>query len=100
MHKPNCPALDPFAHLLGDCGRCDCGGDDTGVLRLPEKYTVETCCSGFEQCASFPTYDTARAFAESERDDIGGDIHIWVQRADVVQLPESPRPLDYLEHVS
>jgi hypothetical protein len=26
-HKVDCPALDPFAHLLGDYGTCTCGAE-------------------------------------------------------------------------
>jgi len=27
MHASDCPALDPFAHLLGDAGKCTCGAE-------------------------------------------------------------------------
>lgn len=100
MHKHSCPALDPYAYLLGNYGQCDCGGDDDGVLRLSEAYFVETTLSGFELVTRFSVYWDARRFAEAEARDIGSGIHIWVQRAAVVQQPASLPQLDYLERVA
>lgn len=99
-HTPDCPALDPYFHLLGDLGECSCGGDDEDVLRLPERYFVETRRSGFELTTSFATYDQARKFAETEAHKVGGPVHIWVQQAIVVQPPAIPPELDYLERVA
>jgi hypothetical protein len=99
-HKADCPALDPYAYLLGDLGSCNCGGDDNDVLRLRERYFVETLRSGFERTTSFAGYDEARKFAEAEAAQIGAPVHIWVQRAIVVQPPAIPPVPEYLERVA
>ena len=31
-HKPGCAALDAYAHLLGDYGRCNCGAEEPAPL--------------------------------------------------------------------